>query len=129
MNLFFDMDYTLIGGIDGAPRPQVLEVMEQLKADGHELYVWSGVGIRWRDCKRLGIEHLINDCYLKPMSNYYEGMKKLELPAEPDVVIDDFPMVVSAFGGFCMPAYNIEDPDEFFGRIITCEKTQGFSFH
>ena len=112
MNIFFDMDYTLIGGIDGAPRPNVLDVMERLKTDGHDLYVWSGVGIRWRDVKRLGIEHLITDCYMKPMSNYYEGMKKMELQAEPDIVVDDFPIVVSAFGGLCIPAYNVEDDED-----------------
>ena len=112
MNIFFDMDYTLIGGIDGSPRPNVVEVMERLKTDGHELYVWSGVGIRWRDVKRLGIEHVINDCYVKPLSNYYQSMKKMELPAEPDIVVDDFPMVASAFGGLCIPAYNVQDEED-----------------
>lgn len=112
MNIFFDMDYTLIGGIDGSVRPNVLEVMEKLNQDGHKLYVWSGVGIRWRDVKRLGIEHLIIDCYLKPMSNYFENMKKMELPEEPDLVIDDFPMVASGIGGMCVPAYNTEDKED-----------------
>ena len=112
MNIFFDMDYTLIGGMDGALRPGVREVMERLKTDGHNLYVWSGVGIRWREVKQLNIEHLVTDCFMKPMTNYYQAMKEMNLPVEPDIVVDDFPLVASAFGGICIPAYNYENPGD-----------------
>ena len=112
MNIFFDMDYTLIGGLDGKERPGVQDVMERLKADGHELYVWSGNGIRWPEVKRLGIEHLVTDCFKKPMYNYYQAMKAMELPAEPDLVVDDFPVVAEAFGGICIPYYDFHNPED-----------------
>ena len=112
MNIFFDMDYTLIGGMDGALRPGVKDVMERLKADGHGLYVWSGVGLRWGDVQHLGIKHLITDCFVKPMTNYYRAMKEMKLPVEPDFVVDDFPVVADAFGGISIPAFNFHNPED-----------------
>ncbi len=42
MNIFFDMDYTLLA-VDGSLRPKVREVLQRLKDDGHQLYVWSAM--------------------------------------------------------------------------------------
>ena len=112
MNIFFDVDYTLIGGMDGAPRPLVREVLERLKGDGHDIYIWSGVGLRWKEVNQLGITHVVSDCFVKPMSNYYQAMKAMSLPVEPEIVVDDFPVVASAFGGVSIPAYNFENLDD-----------------
>ena len=112
MNIFFDVDYTLIGGMDRAPRPLVKEVLERLKGDGHDIYIWSGVGLRWKEVNQLEIAHVVRDCFVKPMSNYYQAMKAMNLPAEPEIVVDDFPVVASAFGGISIPAYNFENPDD-----------------
>ena len=43
LNVFFDVDYTLIMA-DGRLRNHTEEVFVRLKEAGHGLYVWSGVG-------------------------------------------------------------------------------------
>ena len=43
----FGVDATIVGSYDGKLRPMVREVFEQLRADGHQIYIWSGVGLRW----------------------------------------------------------------------------------
>ena len=62
MNIFFDMDYTLLA-VDGSLRPRAREVMQRLKDEGHSLYVWSGNGIRWREVRKHGLESLVSDCF------------------------------------------------------------------
>ena len=42
MNIYFDVDYTLIA-MDGSLRPGTTEVFESLLEDGHFIYIWSGV--------------------------------------------------------------------------------------
>ena len=44
LNVFFDVDNTLIMW-DGVVRNHIREVFEALKENGHEIYIWSGVGI------------------------------------------------------------------------------------
>ena len=45
LNVFFDVDGTLITW-DNKMGPFVREVFQQIKDDGHDIYIWSGVGIR-----------------------------------------------------------------------------------
>ncbi|MCX6021716.1 MAG: hypothetical protein NTZ05_08290 [Chloroflexi bacterium] len=99
MNIFFDVDYTIIG-YDGSLRPHVIEVMEQLKADGHTIYLWSGVGLRHEVVNQHKMHHLITECYVKPTWDYVNGLKRHNVPLTPDFVIDDHNGVVKAFGGF-----------------------------
>ena len=95
MNIFFDMDYTLLG-VDGSLRPRAREVMQRLVDDGHTLYVWSGNGIRWLELRRHNLESLVADCFEKPMSNYAETVERMDLPAMPDIVVDQTPEAESA---------------------------------
>ncbi|MEE8442980.1 MAG: hypothetical protein V3S37_04450 [Dehalococcoidia bacterium] len=123
MNIFFDMDFTLLG-MDNTLRPGVREVMLRLKDDGHVLYVWSGTGIRWREVRQHGLESLITDCFTKPLSNYAEAMEEQGLPVLPDLVIDDHLEVPTALGGIWMRQYlyhsNLHDDEmERVYRIIT----------
>lgn len=104
MNIFFDMDYTLLG-VDGTLRPNAREVMQRLKEDGHTLYVWSGVGIRWAEVREHQLESLISDCFLKPLDDYVEATAQQNLPVMPDLVIDDYPEVPAALGGIWVRPY------------------------
>ena len=104
MNIFFDMDYTLLG-LDNSLRPNTREVMQRLKDDGHTLYVWSGVGIRWPEVKQHNLEPFITDCFMKPLKNFVEELERANLPVKPDLVIDDYPEVPTALGGIWVRPY------------------------
>lgn len=98
MNLFFDVDDTLITW-DVKLRPGVMEVFEQLRRDGHDLYLWSGYGPRWEVVRRFEMhDHIIN-CFWKPLYDHHVRLVELGVPFVPDYVIDDHHQVVDAFGG------------------------------
>ena len=122
VNIFFDMDYTLLG-VDGSLRPMAKEVMQRLLDDGHQLYVWSGNGIRWLELRRHGLESLVTDCFEKPMANYVEAVEQMELPVAPDIVIDDDLEVAAALGGVWARTYYFpnaaDDEMEHIYRIVT----------
>jgi hypothetical protein len=105
MNLFFDMDNTLIGD-RGQLRPLVSETLHQLHDDGHTLYVWSGVGIRWKEVQTHGLERIVRDCYHKPLD---EPAQQATTYA-PDLVIDDVSAIVEEFGGIVVRPYYLENP-------------------
>lgn len=105
LTLFFDMDNTLIGD-RGQLRPLVPDVLSRLCDDGHAIYIWSGVGIRWREVQAHQLERFVRDCYQKP----------LDEPAQratahmPDLVVDDVSPIVEEFGGVVVRPYYLENP-------------------
>jgi hypothetical protein len=105
VNVFFDVDYTILGGIDGSLRPGTLEVFEQLVGLGHNVYVWSGVGVRWTEVRRAGLEPFVSGVYQKPLSQFNEGLTRYNIPVVPDFIIDDYPGIVGHFGGLCIKPY------------------------
>ena len=107
MNIFFDCDYTIIAW-DGSLRPGVRELFKALKDDGHTLYVWSGVGIRWYEVRKHGLESYITDCFHKPISDFKHRMIAAGLSPWPDLVIDDYPEIVSTLGGIRVKPYVYE---------------------
>ena len=76
MNIFFDVDYTLITW-DVKLRPGVLEVFERLRADGHTIYLWSGVGPRWEIVNRFELHDHVTDCFWKPLYDHHARMVEL----------------------------------------------------
>ena len=130
MNIFFDMDYTLLG-LDNTLRPGTKEVMQQLIDDGHILYVWSGTGIRWKEVRELELESFITDCFVKPLEKYIEAVEGDGLPVKPDLVIDDYPEVPTALGGIWVRPYlfkNTRDDEmERVYQIITEYAQNGHS--
>ena len=107
MNIFFDCDYTIIS-CDQKLRPGVRELFQRLKDDGHTLYIWSGVGIRWREVRMHGLEPFITDCFHKPLFDYQRRMWGMGVTVAPDLVIDDYPDIVSALGGVRVKPYVYE---------------------
>ena len=98
MNIFFDVDYTLITW-DVKLRPGVLEVFERLRADGHTIYLWSGVGPRWEIVNRFELHDHVTDCFWKPLYDHHARMVELGVTVSPDYVIDDHQEIIDAFVG------------------------------
>jgi hypothetical protein len=104
MNVFFDVDYTILGW-DWTLRPHTRSVFEQLIADGHVVYVWSGVGIRTADLEKHALIDLVAGVYQKPLDDFDAGLEKYGIPVVPDFVIDDYPEIVEHFGGLHITPY------------------------
>lgn len=106
MNIFFDMDNTLIGDRHQL-RPLVHETLSQITRDGHTIYVWSGMGIRWAEVHMHELGEFVRDCFHKPLDE--EGQRTLtHIP--PDLVVDDIPAFVDIFGGVVVKPYYMTNP-------------------
>jgi hypothetical protein len=113
LNVFFDVDYTIIDSEGEVLRPHVHEVFERLVAEGHVVYLWSGMGRRWEVVRQWGLEHLVRDCFEKPVENHEQERVRLGVPFRPDYVVDDTPSVVTAFGGFVIRPFSPwKEPDD-----------------
>jgi hypothetical protein len=120
MNIFFDVDYTIIGGLDGSLRPGTVEVFEQLVELGHDVYVWSGVGIRWHEVRQAGLEPFVKGVYQKPLSDFSAGLIRYKVPVVPDFIIDDYPGIVHHFGGMLIKPYESRHhPDDEIYAVLT----------
>jgi hypothetical protein len=108
MQIFFDIDYTILGGRDLSLRPGTREVFARLREDGHHVHVWSGEGERWGVVRNHGLEDLVSGVYGKPLHDYRARLEEFRVPLVPDFVIDDYPGIVRCFGGMYIP--------EYFGR-------------
>ena len=104
MNIFFDVDYTILG-LDDSLRPGTRETFQKLIDDGHSVYIWSGMGERWEVVKKHKLQPLVSGVYAKPLERFHERLEELGVPLEPDFVVDDYPEVVAAFGGAWVPPY------------------------
>ena len=122
MHIFFDVDYTILG-MDDSLRPRTRETFQRLITDGHQIYIWSGLGPRWEVVRKHKLEEFASGVYEKPMERHIERLPELGVPLTPDFVIDDYPEVVAAFGGAWVPPYyfkrNRDDQMERVYRIIT----------
>lgn len=104
MKIFFDVDYTILG-LDDTLRPGTAETFQRLKDDGHEIFIWSGMGERWEVIKKHKLARFVSGVYEKPTHHFHERLTELGVPYEPEFVIDDYPEVVAAFGGVWVPPY------------------------
>ena len=103
LNVFFDVDYTLIMA-DGRLRNHTEEVFSRLKQAGHSIYIWSGVGIRRFDMRLHGLDGYVDDYFVKPLYRYRERLEEMDVTVMPDYVIDDHSQVVAAFDhGYHIP--------------------------
>ena len=118
MDLFFDVDYTILA-MDGSLRPRTREVFQRLTDEGHRLFVWSGVGLRHRDLERHGLAAYVSGVYVKPLRDYRARLAELGVPVRPHLVVDDYPQIVEAFGGFVVRPYFFRDPkDREMERVV-----------
>ena len=113
MNIFFDIDYTLLA-YNGSLRPGARQVLARLDEDGHDLYIWSGVGVREEEVQKVGLAEFTKGVFQKPISDYEEGLTRFGIPVRPDIVVDDHPEVVAHFGGIVIRPYfwpHVEDKE------------------
>ena len=68
MNVYFDCDYTILA-MDGSLRPGTREVFSKLIDDGHQFFIWSGVGLRSDDMNRLDLMDLVSGIFVKPITD------------------------------------------------------------
>ena len=102
-SVFFDVDDTLMTW-DHRLRPHAQEVVEEVSAMGFDVYVWSGVGLRWEVIDVHGLRRFVTGCYEKPLSRHRERLRELRIPVVPDHVVDDDDEIVGVFGGTHVPA-------------------------
>jgi hypothetical protein len=106
VNIFFDVDDTIVSGWWRANlRPLVKETFAQLNRDGHCIYIWSGVGLRWADIDTHCLREYIMDCFVKPLTDYQNALVALGIYAYPQFVVDDHVQIVDAFGGYVVRPY------------------------
>lgn len=113
MKIFFDVDYTILG-LDDTLRPGTVETFQKILDDGHEIFIWSGMGERWEVIEKHDLHRFVSGVYEKPTHHYHERLPELKIPFEPEFVIDDYPEIVAAFGGVWVPPY-------FFSRSVDHE--------
>jgi phosphoglycolate phosphatase-like HAD superfamily hydrolase len=111
LNIFFDMDYTILSQDNGL-RPGTREVFRKLVDDGHQVYVWSGVGVRAAEVEQHGLQEYVEGVFQKPLQQFEEGLGTFGVTVRPDVVVDDYPEIVSAFGGVLIRPYLFRAPHD-----------------
>lgn len=98
LRVYFDVDDTLLTW-DRRLRPFAREVIATVAGAGVEVYLWSGVGVRWEVAHAHNFRIHITDCYVKPLSRHRERLAGLGIPFVPDHVVDDDAEIVGVFGG------------------------------
>ena len=104
MNIFFDVDYTILG-LDYSLRPGTAETFQQLIDDGNKIHIWSGVGLRAQVVRDHKLGTFVSGVYHKPLYRMEERLEELGVPLVPDFVIDDYLEIVSTFGGVYVSPY------------------------
>ena len=122
MNIFFDVDYTLLA-MDNSLRPGTREVFEKLIADGHKLFIWSGVGLRTAEIEKHNLSEFVSDIFVKPIHDFEAGLEKFNVTTRPDFVIDDYPEIVDVFTGVLVRPYFFRSAeDDEMDRVYTIIK-------
>lgn len=117
LKIFFDVDYTILA-VDSSLRPGTRETFQRLVSDGHQVYVWSGVGVRTSELQKHDLIDLVSGVYQKPIQDFVAGLEKLGVPCHPDFVIDDYPEIVDTFGGVVVrPYYFRSTEDDEMDRV------------
>ena len=111
LNVFFDVDFTILS-IDGDLRTGTRDTFERLVADGHRVYIWSGVGMRTEDIHANNLLDLVSGIYVKPLEDFEAGLRQFNVDVHPDLVVDDVWTIVNHFGGIhCTPFYYPSETD------------------
>ena len=120
MRIFFDVDYTILG-VDYSLRPGTHETFERLVADGHEIHIWSGEGLRHAVLENHELTHFVTGVYEKPIHDYVARLEELGVDVVPDFVIDDYNEIVTVFGGYyATEYYRHREDDNEMALIYEC---------
>lgn len=113
MNVFFDVDHTLVLPTAEANllRPGAREAMQRIKDAGHGVYVWSAAGKPY-------VEKVVE---IHGLSQWVDGCfdKDPRVQPAPDFVIDDDWYLVEKYGGHCVAQYKVVDEsDQAFAEAL-----------
>ncbi len=117
MNIFFDVDHTLVFANQHANnlRPGAHDAMRMLKAEGHMVYVWSAGGKDYVEkvVEIHGLIEWVDGCFDKDP----------RVQPKPDFIIDDDWYLVEKYGGHLVSQYKeVDDADaelmEAFERVL-----------
>ncbi|CAN5658374.1 hypothetical protein BH24ACT20_BH24ACT20_16120 [soil metagenome] len=108
MNVFFDVQGTLVSGI--APRPHAREVFLKIESLGHHVYLWSSAGSAYA----ARAAHLLN---LEDVAYGYFG-KTDTIPVTVDFVVDDQPGIVQQYGGYEIRPFSGDPEDEELWKVV-----------
>ena len=132
MKVFFDVDYTILSS-DYNIRTGTEHTFQRLVADGHQVYVWSGEGKRHKVVRDFALEPYVSGVYGKPIHDYVRRLSLFGIECVPDFVIDDYPEIVSVFGGYQVRDFYSKSSDddemENIYRTICEVEAQGWSSH
>ncbi len=132
LNIFFDVDYTLLS-MDGSLRPGAREVFQRLVSDGHRIFIWSGVGMRTAEIRKHLLDEFVSGIFVKPLEDFDNALPSFGVHVRPDFVIDDYPQIVSNFGGVVVRPYYFRAPEDdemaLIYRILTDFVEKGHSEH
>ena len=132
MNIFFDVDYTLMA-MDGTLRPHTKDIFKQLIIDRHKIFIWSGVGDRTSDVNRHGLSEYVSGVFVKPIADFEIGLKRFKVLPRPDFVIDDHREIVEYFGGVHIEPFYFKSSDDehmnFLYEAIYSFESSGDSDH
>lgn len=104
--------------MDNSLRPGTRALFEQLLEDGHRVYVWSGVGLRWDFIEEFGLAPYVSGVFVKPTYLYRRRLAELGVDVPVDLVVDDTVEVVYAFGGVLAEPFVFGDrPDTELDRV------------
>lgn len=106
MNIFFDVDHTLVFATQHANnlRPGAHAAFRRLKAEGHMVYVWSAGGKDYVEkvVEIHGLIEWVDGCFDKD--------PKVE--PRPDFIIDDDWYLVEKYGGHLVSQYKIVNDED-----------------
>jgi hypothetical protein len=132
MKVFFDVDYTILSP-DYSLRTGTVDTFRRLVTDGHQVYVWSGEGRRYKVVRDFALEPYVSGVYEKPIHDYVRRLGFVGIEFVPDFVIDDYPEIVSVFGGYQVRDFYSKSSDddemEHIYRTVCEVAQQGWSGH
>lgn len=111
MNIFFDVDHTLIDS-GNRLRPGVRELFARLTAEGHHLYLWSGIGERSEVVEQHDLGPYVAGCHIKPLYQHRRMLGPLGIGVNPDFTVDDHPDLPAVFGGIVVRSFLRYDADD-----------------
>jgi hypothetical protein len=132
VKLFFDVDYTILS-TDYGIRAGTVDTFRRLVADGHEVHLWSSAGERDKVVRDFALEPYVSCVYGKPLNDYVRRLDEFGIDCVPDFVVDDYPGIVSVFGGYHVPDFFTklapDDEMEQIYRTICDVAERGWSRH
>ena len=131
MNIFFDVDDTLIEPKTRILRPHAKEVIDKLRRQGHLVFMWSGRGKENASDAALWNNLEADGFFRKPEGLYAIHLREVGIYFRPDFCIDDHDEgLVRVYGGEIVKPYSdIDIKDSELLRVLKLiEESEAYGF-